>query len=1065
MDAHTKKGVSLGRAPREASSQEVLQKAKAERAARQLERAQQRAAGVVQRHWRGGAVRRHERERLRREWLQRYGSLVAAQQSGAGSLPAAEIAAGVLPPILLAYLPQGQRARQALVGDGALPPALLEEPAALRGCFALLLRSLGSRDEQSNLLAAAAAADSTAAAALVGQVHRLLLLGAATCNSASGDASGPEVLTATAASRLVALLCDGRQWKWVTDERLEQQAARLEHGLLRWLGAGPLLASAARRVAAALEQEQAASAASGPSSSSTPRAKQLSGVLNSLVLSQLRVWLRLQQLQAEAPPSAGPALAEAEAAAGRQLVLRLLPTPRLLQALPPAIGAGAREATSAAAALAEPATYAALLRATKRCCDSGAGGDQPSTPACFWLLGHLVQLAAGAKQAGGSPGGYLPPSQLLRQPGVAVGLAAAAEQLLAAAAAATLAASPAAAAAALEELWPFAEGGFTVQLLNLLPLPQFCSLYHSLLLLADGMGTADDSSAGAGMGMRLLHALAFGAAPLLLPRLWRWLASKATRGWEVASLRGGIAALPSHLAERLGLFCKVYCHSLMVCDDEEFHERQPLFSLAQQRAVAAAVNTLVFRTQLPAPAAGGAARSRGAAAGPGVQPASAMLARAAPLLHRALYERDTRRPYCPSTLWLEPYQALAAAVAAAPASAGTSSSEQGAANGSSAVEELSTAAVVRVLLQQGEEGGAGAPGAPAGLGAPSRPAAVARILLTAPQCVPFEQRVALFRALIAADKQRTHILEDAVAQLGGVGGGIKRKLNVAFVSEHGHEEAGIDVGGLTNELLEGVVAAGLDQRRGLFASTPEGFAFPNPLAERLGGGLASLHVLGLVLGRALYDGVLLQAPLAPFLVSRLQGRAPLFDELQALDPEVYRSLLQLKHYEGPLEDLALDFTVESEALGVRMSEELVAGGSSIPVTAANRLQVIPPAWLRLFSAGEVNQLLGGGEGGLVDVDDMQAHAQYRRVFGGYSASSATIQHFWKVVRGLVEADRRALLRFATSSSRAPLGGFKHLTPPLTIHKAGCGSPNYRRTASLREKLLYAIRSGAGFELS
>lgn len=41
------------------------------------------------------------------------------------------------------------------------------------------------------------------------------------------------------------------------------------------------------------------------------------------------------------------------------------------------------------------------------------------------------------------------------------------------------------------------------------------------------------------------------------------------------------------------------------------------------------------------------------------------------------------------------------------------------------------------------------------------------------------------------------------------------------------------------------------------------------------------------------------------------------------------------------------------------------------------LQVIPAAWLRLFSPREVNQLLGGGEAAALDIDDMQAHTVYR----------------------------------------------------------------------------------------
>ena len=54
---------------------------------------------------------------------------------------------------------------------------------------------------------------------------------------------------------------------------------------------------------------------------------------------------------------------------------------------------------------------------------------------------------------------------------------------------------------------------------------------------------------------------------------------------------------------------------------------------------------------------------------------------------------------------------------------------------------------------------------------------------------------------------------------------------------------------------------------------PAGLLLPHrAAAERLDGGLAALETLGLVLGRALYEGVLLDLPLAPFFVSRLQVR-------------------------------------------------------------------------------------------------------------------------------------------------------------------------------------------------
>lgn len=44
------------------------------------------------------------------------------------------------------------------------------------------------------------------------------------------------------------------------------------------------------------------------------------------------------------------------------------------------------------------------------------------------------------------------------------------------------------------------------------------------------------------------------------------------------------------------------------------------------------------------------------------------------------------------------------------------------------------------------------------------------------------------------------------------------------------QEAGIDMGGLMKEFLESVATAGLDPNRGLFAATPDGAAYPHPLA-------------------------------------------------------------------------------------------------------------------------------------------------------------------------------------------------------------------------------------------
>ena len=78
-----------------------------------------------------------------------------------------------------------------------------------------------------------------------------------------------------------------------------------------------------------------------------------------------------------------------------------------------------------------------------------------------------------------------------------------------------------------------------------------------------------------------------------------------------------------------------------------------------------------------------------------------------------------------------------------------------------------------------------------------------------------------------------------------------------------------------------------------------------------------------------------------------------------------------------------------------------------------------------------------------------------------------------------DLQKRQLLKFVTSCSRPPLLGFKELYPAFCIHYAGnedrlptastCMNllklPEYPDKNTLKQKLVYAIESGSGFELS
>ena len=55
-----------------------------------------------------------------------------------------------------------------------------------------------------------------------------------------------------------------------------------------------------------------------------------------------------------------------------------------------------------------------------------------------------------------------------------------------------------------------------------------------------------------------------------------------------------------------------------------------------------------------------------------------------------------------------------------------------------------------------------------------------------------------------------------------------------------------------------------------------------------------IEFLGRVVGKALYEGILLDYSFSHVFVQKLLGRYSFFDELSTLDPELYRSLLYVK---------------------------------------------------------------------------------------------------------------------------------------------------------------------------
>jgi ubiquitin-protein ligase E3 C len=125
-----------------------------------------------------------------------------------------------------------------------------------------------------------------------------------------------------------------------------------------------------------------------------------------------------------------------------------------------------------------------------------------------------------------------------------------------------------------------------------------------------------------------------------------------------------------------------------------------------------------------------------------------------------------------------------------------------------------------------------------------------------------------------------------------------------------------------------------------------------------------------------------------------------------------------------------------------------------------------------------SQPLAGGVDRPIDVADLQRNT----VYGGWEGEEAhpTIRAFWRVVNSFDATQRSKLVKFVTSCARPPLLGFSELNPKFAVRNGGTDEtrlptastcvcllklPAYSDEQNLKDKLLYAINSEAGFDLS
>ncbi|KAG6866357.1 hypothetical protein C0991_005278 [Blastosporella zonata] len=352
--------------------------------------------------------------------------------------------------------------------------------------------------------------------------------------------------------------------------------------------------------------------------------------------------------------------------------------------------------------------------------------------------------------------------------------------------------------------------------------------------------------------------------------------------------------------------------------------------------------------------------------------------------------------------------------------------------------------------------------------------------------------------------RRARVFEDSFQHMQRkTGDQIKHgKLSVRF-----YDEEGVDAGGVTREWFQILARQMFDPNNALFQPCaadkltyqPNKNSWVNP--EHL----TFFKFVGRVIGKAIYDGRLLDAYFARSLYRQLLGKPVDYKDVEWVDPEYYNSLCWILENDPTVLDL--NFSVEADEFGVNRIVPLKEGGESISVTQDNKrefvqlsaqyrlyssiekqieslssgfYEIIPKDLITIFNEKELELLISGTPD--IDVDEWRAATEYN----GYSSSDPNIVWWWRALKSFNRDERAKVLSFATGTSRVPLSGFVDLqgvqgVQRFSIHKAYGESdrlpqahtcfnqidlPQYTSYDMLRQQLLMAINEGGeGFAFS
>nr|KAJ3421068.1 hypothetical protein HK105_004575 [Polyrhizophydium stewartii] len=373
-----------------------------------------------------------------------------------------------------------------------------------------------------------------------------------------------------------------------------------------------------------------------------------------------------------------------------------------------------------------------------------------------------------------------------------------------------------------------------------------------------------------------------------------------------------------------------------------------------------------------------------------------------------------------------------------------------------------------------------------------------RMLQDSPSAAAMEQELKrVTNPFLVLDVRRNRLVDDVLDQILRKEADLKKPLKVRFV---GGGEEGQDQGGVQKEFFQILVAQLLDPGYGMFVYDEE------TRSSWING--ASLEperqfeLVGVIIGLALYNGVMLGLRFPQLLYKKLLDARTTFADFKDAFPTLGRGLQQLLDWsDGDVADVFLrSFEISYEIFGQVKTYPLVDDGENITVTNENRAEyvrlyvqhytgefikrqfkafrrgfhkVVGGQALKMCRPEELELLICGNTTTEIDFGELQRTAEY----DGFDETTPIVVWFWEIVHAMDLEHKKQLLNFVTASDRVPLNGFANLT--FVIQRNGPDTdrlptaltcfgrlllPEYTSKEKLENRLMTAIENAKGFGL-